>query len=164
MPGWPAPVAGQPVIVIRTARLAERLALIELQRRASLANPGDRAVIEAHPEAVDTPAEQFEAGQVFVAEFDGAVQGFSALVPRADGDLELDALFVDPAMWRRGIAMALIADGVQRARTSGIEAIRVIGNPHARAFYLAAGFVETGPTQTEFGPASTYLLTIPRAN
>lgn len=144
------PAGVQPVIAIRTARADERHALIELQRRASLANPGDRAALEAHPEAVDTPAEQFEAGQVFVAELDGAVQGFSALVPRDDGDLELDALFVDPPMWRRGIAMELVAD-----------AVRVIGNPHAHAFYLAAGFVETGAAETQFGPAPTYVLAIP---
>lgn len=66
-----------------------------------MANPGDRAAIEAHPDAVDTPADQFQAGQVFVAEGNGVVQAFSAFAPRDDGGMELDALFVEPALWRR---------------------------------------------------------------
>lgn len=36
----------------------------------------------------------------------------------------------------------------------------MIGNPHAQAFYLEIGFVETGMAQTEFGPASRYLLSL----
>ncbi|MEO8093945.1 MAG: GNAT family N-acetyltransferase [Pseudolysinimonas sp.] len=146
------------MITIRTARTDERLDLIELQRRASLANPGDRAAMEAHPEAVDTPAEQFEAGQVTVAEIDGAVLGFAALIPRDDGNLELDALFTEPAAWRQGIARALVQHGADRARADGISAIHVIGNPHAAEFYLAVGFVPIGPADTEFGPATAYEL------
>jgi GNAT superfamily N-acetyltransferase len=145
---------------VRIARIEERAALIELQRRASLANPGDRAVLEAHPEAIDTPREQFEAGQVVVADVGGEVAGFAAYLPRADGAFELDALFVEPAMWRRGIARVLIGYGRDLARGSGAPAIHVIGNPHARDFYLALGFGPAGTAETQFGPATEYVLTL----
>ncbi|MEO8262166.1 MAG: GNAT family N-acetyltransferase [Pseudolysinimonas sp.] len=146
------------MIRIRIARPDERLDIIELQRRASLANPGDRNVLLEHPEAVDTPAEQFTAGQVSVAEIDGVVLGFAALIPRDDGNLELDALFTEPTAWRRGIARALVAHGAERARADGVAAIHVIGNPHAEQFYLAAGFVPLGIADTEFGPGTEYEL------
>lgn len=141
---------------LRIARADERAALIELQRRASLANPGDRAAILAHPEAVNTPLEQFEAGQVVLAEDDGRVLGFAALIPRPDGDVELDALFTEPDAWRRGVGRALVEHCSVVARAAGASAIRVIGNPHAAQFYLATGFKLVGETRTEFGPGGLY--------
>ena len=53
---------------IRTARSDERAALIELQRRASLALDEHREQLEANPDAIDLPAEQLALGQVQVAE------------------------------------------------------------------------------------------------
>jgi hypothetical protein len=64
---------------IRLALASEPRALEALQMRASLANPGDR---------------------------EGVVQGFAAILPREDGDVELDALFVEPNTWRRGCGRA----------------------------------------------------------
>lgn len=49
---------------IRTARPDERCDLNELQRRESLANPGDRDVLLEHPEVIDTPAERGRADGV----------------------------------------------------------------------------------------------------
>jgi N-acetylglutamate synthase-like GNAT family acetyltransferase len=54
------------------------------------------------------PPEQIAAGAVFVLEQNGTIAGFAALLPRADGDAELDALFVDPAMRRCGIERSLV--------------------------------------------------------
>ena len=74
-----------------------------LQWRASLGNPGDRDALLANPDAIALPIEQIENGCVFVAERDGDVAGFAAVVPRSDGGAELDALFVEPHLWNRGI-------------------------------------------------------------
>ena len=51
-------------VTIRPARVDEQPALESLQRRASLANPGDREALLAHPEAIALPVEQLEAGAV----------------------------------------------------------------------------------------------------
>jgi GNAT superfamily N-acetyltransferase len=74
-----------------------------LQLRASLTNAGDREALLAHPDAIALPVAQIAAAGVFVAEWRGTIVGFAAVEPRADGESELDALFVDPNMRRRGM-------------------------------------------------------------
>lgn len=140
-------------MTIRTALPVECKALEDLQRRASLGNEGDRDALLRHPDAIDLPAEQIVSGGVFVLEQDGAVVGFSAILPRADGDMELDALFVEPASQRRGIGRRLIEHCAQVARSCGANALHVVGNSHAQAFYLSCGFTITGPFETRFGSA-----------
>lgn len=137
---------------LRPALPAERRLLEALQTRASLGNAGDRAALLRHPDAIDIPLEQLERGQVSVAESDGAIVGFVAVVPRDDGNAELDALFVEPVRWRRGIGRALLTHAVGIARANGAEALHVVGNPHAEAFYRANGFETTGTFKTRFGP------------
>lgn len=139
--------------VIRRAVAAEQKALEELERRAGLANPGDREAILAHPEIIEVPLEQIESGDVFVVETNGVAAGFATLKPRPDGDTELDGLFVDPEMQRRGLGRSLVEHCAEIARTKGFANLCVIGNFHAQAFYLACGFSEIGTTQTRFGPA-----------
>src|SRR5580658_10365360 len=80
-------------IAIRCAISSEREALEALQRRASLANAGDRDGILAHPDAIEVSVRQLESGQVYVAEWDGTIVGFAAILAREDGDTELDAIF-----------------------------------------------------------------------
>jgi GNAT superfamily N-acetyltransferase len=138
-------------IVIRTATVAEQKALEALQWRASLTNDGDRDSLLANPDAISIPLEQLVAGRVFVAELAGITVGFSAIEPRSDGDAELDALFVEPAFRRRGIARLLVDRCAAAARTRGSNTLHVTGNPHAEAFYLACGFRQVGTTQTRFG-------------
>ena len=89
---------------------------------------------------------------MFVAEDGAARLGFAAILPRDDGDLELDGLFVDPVVQRRGAGLALVEHCAKVGRASGAGALHVVGNPHAAEFYAAAGFVVTGSFQTRFGP------------
>jgi len=139
-------------VTIRTARVDELESLEALQRRASLANPGDREAILAHPEAIVIPLNQLTDGQVFVAESHGSLLGFSAVLDREDGQTELDGLFVEPSLWRAGVGRLL----VERAKSYGHDHaavwLHVVGNPHAEGFYEACGFVTYGSQQTEFGP------------
>ena len=93
---------------IRLALPSEKLELEQLQTRASLANDGDRDALLAHPDAIQVPVEQIAGGRVFVSECQGAIVGFAAIETREDGEIELDGLFVDPSMQRRGIAKSLI--------------------------------------------------------
>lgn len=138
-------------LTIRRADRRERQALERLQERASLANPGDRAAILAHPEVIDVPAAQIEAGQVFVAERSGLIVGFAAILPRSDGDTELDGLFVEPDCWDQGIGRVLVEYCANIAQRGGSAALQVIGNPHAEGFYLRCGFTRSASAQTRFG-------------
>ena len=139
-------------VAIRPALLHEQQVLQELQRRASLANAGDREAILAHPDAIEIPLDQIVSGHVFVLESESTLAGFAAVLTRADGDAELDALFVDPHLQRRGFGRSLVDHCAAIARIRGSTALYVIGNPHAQEFYLSCGFVSLRITETRFGP------------
>ena len=138
-------------IDIRLATLHERTSLEALQWRASLANPGDRAALLGHPDAIALPPEHITGGHVFVAERLGQVLGFAAILPRPDGDAELDALFVEPRVWNHGVGRLLIDHCAMVANQRGAQLLHVVGNPHAQGFYLACGFRATGTVTTRFG-------------
>jgi GNAT superfamily N-acetyltransferase len=139
-------------LVIRLAIISEQKALEALQWRASLSNAGDRDALLANPDAIELPVEQIASDAVFVAEWNGAIAGFCSLLPRTDGDGELDALFVEPTLRRMGIGRALIEHCVLAAQRQGWAGLRVVGNPHAWDFYKACGFISIGTTETRFGP------------
>jgi GNAT superfamily N-acetyltransferase len=138
-------------VVIRPAHQAERALLEALQWRASLANPGDRDSLLANPDAIVVPAEQIADGHVFVAENDDVIVGFAAVLPRPDGNAELDALFVEPTLWRGGVGRLLVDHCADVARRRASRILHVVGNPHAEGFYVACGFQTTGAIETRFG-------------
>ncbi len=132
-------------IIIRSARPEERLALEELQRRAALALPDYREALLAHPEAIELPMAHIERS--FVAERSGERLGFAVVLPRTDGNSELDGLFVEPACWKQGIGRLLVAEAARRAA----GALCVVANPTALGFYRSCGFERTGEAETQFG-------------
>jgi N-acetylglutamate synthase-like GNAT family acetyltransferase len=138
-------------ILIRPAIVSEQKALEALQMRASLNNAGDRDALLANPDAIELPLEQISANRVFIAERDGAILGFSAVLPRDDGETELDALFVEPTLWRSGVGRLLVEHCAEVARAQGSSLLHVVGNPHAQGFYAACGFKMTGTVGTRFG-------------
>lgn len=139
-------------MIIRPAIPAERRSLEALQWRASLGNEGDRDALLRHPDAIDLPLEQIAGGGVFVLEQDGAIAGFAAILPRDDGDMDLDALFVEPTLQRSGLGRKLIDHCAEKARLMGSSALHVVGNIHAKPFYLTCGFTVVGTFETRFGP------------
>lgn len=138
-------------VSIRPARPDEQAMLESLQRRASLSNPGDRDALLAHPDAIALPIEQLAASCVFVAERAGVVAGFAAVVARPDGGAELDALFVEPHLWKHGIGRRLVEHVAEVARARAVTFLHVVGNPHAEGFYVSCGFRVTGTVDTRFG-------------
>ena len=134
-------------LVIRPARPEEHEQLEDLQRRASLALPDYREQLEANPEAIHLPPAQIANGQVLVAELDGGIAGFAAVVGG-----ELDGLFVDPELWGHGIGRALTHAAVHDARRRGFT-LWVIVAPRPRGFYERCGFSVEGEATTRFGPA-----------
>jgi GNAT superfamily N-acetyltransferase len=136
---------------VRVALSSEKNELEQLQLRASLNNPGDREAILANPDAIALSPEHITDGRVFVAEVDNSIKAFATILPREDGDVDLDALFVDPESLRQGLGRKLIDHCIQVARNMGSDIIHVIGNPHADDFYTACGFETTGTEKTQFG-------------
>jgi GNAT superfamily N-acetyltransferase len=134
-------------LTLRLARPEEHDLLQQLQRRASIELPEYRDELVVDPEAIYLPEGQIANGQVIVAEIDGVIAGFAAVVGG-----ELDGLFVEPDLWGQGIGRTLIDAAVHEARRRGL-ALTVIANPRARRFYENCGFAVEGEVQTRFGPA-----------
>ena len=144
-----------PTMTIRKAEPGEREALEALQRRASLMWEEHRDALLAHPDAIDLPADQIAAGHVFVCEHHGEVAGFGVVLPREDGQAELDGLFVEPAAWGRGVGRRLIGEAERLAMSRVATTLHVIANARALGFYTACGFELDGQAQTRFGVACT---------
>jgi GNAT superfamily N-acetyltransferase len=142
-------------IRIRQARLTERKALEALQWRASLVWEETRELLLAHPDAIELPTAHIAEGHTIVAEVDNAITGFAVVLPREDGESELDGLFVEPGRWRKGIGRALVQGVAQIARRRNSKHLCVIGNERARAFYISCGFVPIGESITRFGAGLT---------
>jgi len=140
-------------IELRPARADERKALEALQLRASIAHPDYREVLLANPEVIVLPDEQIAAGQVIVAEDDGSLRGFAVVLPRDDGQAELDGLFVEPDQWRGGVGRRMVEWAETYAASFGASRLCVIANPTALDFYRAVGFVQTGVAETQFDTA-----------
>ena len=134
-------------IVLRLARPDEHEELEQLQAHASLELRDYREQLVANPDALHLPPAQIANGQVIVAEYNGQIAGFAAVVGG-----ELDGLFVEPDLWGRGIGRALVGAATQEARKRGL-ALTVIASPSARRFYEICGFSIEGEAQTRFGPA-----------
>ena len=151
--------------MIRTAVAADLPELQRVYRAASLSNEGDAPLLLASPGFLAFPGDAIAAGgtRVEVDVPGDCVVGFATVVVDEHGDLQLDDLFVDPDRRRRGTARRLVLDAVTRARGGGHGGLFVIANPHAAAFYDAAGFVDVGPADTELGTGRRMRLAIDRS-
>jgi ribosomal protein S18 acetylase RimI-like enzyme len=157
LPGIPGLLV-HTVAMIRLGTSADLPAAAGVYRRASLSNAGDRDNLLAHPEYLILAPEGLAEGRTYVAEEDGSVVGFATWA-QIDGTMELEDLFVDPDCRRRGIATALVSRIVDVVRARGGQCLEVTANPHAQGFYSAAGFVDCGIAETEFGAAPRKRLT-----
>ena len=111
-----------------------------------------REELLAHRDAIELPLEHLNAGHTYVAERDGQILGFCVVLPRPDGDADLDGLFVEPAVWGRGIGRRLVQEAECAAASRGAQWLYVIGNPKAQGFYQVCNFERVGVEQTRFGP------------
>lgn len=122
-----------------------------LKLRASLAWGDHVEELLALPEARIFP--QPHLPFAIVAELDGAIAGFATLLPPANGEAEVEDLFVDPPLWRRGVGRALMTALEARALSLGASSLHVIANNRALPFYRSAGFEIVGTVATRFAPA-----------
>ena len=136
---------------VRPALPEERAALEALQWRASLMWEEDRDALLAHPDAITLPVAQIGEGRVVVAEMENKAVGFAVMLPRPDGDADLDGLFVEPAIWRAGIGRRLVREVEIIAARANAGFLYVVTNHRAQGFYAACGFALIGEEPTRFG-------------
>lgn len=148
---------------VRWATPEDLAALRDIYRRSSLSNVNDREALLGSPDVLEWDGNGVATGRTRVAaDGHGRILGFATVVP-FDIGLELEDLFVDPDVMRRGIATQLLTVLVEEAARAGAPWIEVTANPHAAEFYAAIGFVAVGLAQTTFGAAPRLRLNVVRA-
>lgn len=86
------------------------------------------------------------AHSVFVLEVDRQVIGFYALGKVENGEVELEALFLEPSAIGGGLGGALMDHATERALELGARTMLIHGDPHATKFYVAKGAEQIGTT------------------
>lgn len=138
---------------LRPGRPEDQPQLLAIVWATVMDSDSDREALLARPELVEVPIEHLGAETCVVVEVEGAPAGFATVLPRTDGQAELDGLFVLPQRQRLGLGRALVAEAAQRARAMGATVLHVVANEDANAFYRAVGFVQTGTAPTALKPA-----------
>jgi GNAT superfamily N-acetyltransferase len=84
-----------------------------------------------------------------VAVIDKTIVGFYELEGLSGDEIELDALFVEPAHIGTGIGKALIERAKEHAVNLGATKINIQGDPNADKFYRSAGGLPTGSKESQ---------------
>ena len=88
------------------------------------------------------------AHETFMAELDGEIVGFHALVETPES-WRLEHLWVLPKAIGRGLGRSLFSDAAARAIEHGALCLTIEADPHAEPFYKHMGAVRTGVITSE---------------
>ena len=125
---------------IRRACEADAAQLSELAFRSKASNGYDDRFMEAcRAELTIRPAD-FAKRDFWIAENDaGAILGFAGLWHVADGLVEVDPIYVEPAIKGQGVGQILWRQLEEHARTTGASKIGLDSDPFAVPFYQRMG-------------------------
>ncbi len=130
-------------MIVRRATEADLAVVRELWEEFETEVPGPPYLSETWEE--EGMAERVRAGDVYLAEKDGAVLGLGDLRWLTGGLAWLQTIHVRPDARRRGVAKALLEEAISaaEARGCGHLGLEVLtANSEARAFYDRLGFAE----------------------
>ena len=123
-------------VLVRRYEDADWDAICRIHDAARLDELRSSVGLEAFLSLADTyEAEDLFGNPVWVAELDDEVAGFIAASPT-----EITWIYVDPLLYRRGVARALMNEVFAHA-ADRVELEVLEGNASARAFYESLGFV-----------------------
>ena len=88
------------------------------------------------------------ANEVYVAESEGEVLGFYALIVR-DDKAELDHMWVAPAHIGASVGKELFIHAMQTAAGQHISAVEILSDPNAEGFYRKMGAHRIGEIVSE---------------
>lgn len=138
-------------VAVRLAKPSECALLSDLAFRSKAYWGYSTDFMEACREELRIEALDLQSSDqcVWLAEHEDAILGYYALKYLSRDDVELDALFVEPEYIGNGVGKTLIEHAKVQAQANGRSRIIVQGDPHATAFYLAAGGVQIGERESE---------------
>ena len=139
---------------IRTARADEAKLLGDLALRSKAHWGYSPEFIEACRNELSYSEDEVQSEHMrfFVLVSASAVIGFYALTRQSRTEIELEALFVEPAFIGKGFGRLLVEHAKLVAANLGATKLIIQGDPNAEHFYLAAGGVLTGTRESDSIP------------
>ncbi len=131
------------MLKIRPATPEEAATLTELALRSKAHWGYDADFLRDCREDLTITPTYVQENPVYVAEDDGEIAGFYTL-RRAQEDVELDFLYVEPAAIGKGCGRLLWRHAVEHARSLGFGRMLIHSDPHAENFYRAMGAERIG--------------------
>jgi GNAT superfamily N-acetyltransferase len=146
---------------IRPARVDEARLLSDLALRSKAHWGYSPEFIERCREELSYSEEQLLAERMrfFVIESEQRIAGFYALRRLSATEIELEAMFVEPAFIGQGFGRVLIEHAKSVAAAMGAKQVIVQSDPYAERFYVAAGGIVTGTKESASIPGR-YLPTL----
>ncbi len=132
---------------LREAKINEGPLLSDLAFRSKAYWGYSAEFMEACREELTYTDIDIENWSVIVVE-NQRVEGFYALVPLSDTEVELEALFVEPDAIGQGYGRALISHAKTTAKAMGAKTMIIQGDPNATPFYQAIGGKLTGERES----------------
>lgn len=83
-----------------------------------------------------------------IGEIEGAIVGYMGVAQLAKNAYELDALFVDPAFFGKGIGRELLEHALESVCTHKDWSLIVQSDPNAANFYRACGGLKIGESES----------------
>ncbi len=140
--------AESPTVKIRRALPAESGTLSRIAHEAKRHWGYPERWIQHWNRDLTISPELIAEADVFLAEDEGAILGFYALVVK-DGKAELDHMWVSPKHIGRGIGKELFIHSMRRAAAEAIEEVEILSDPNAAGFYKRMGAEPLGQVASE---------------
>lgn len=131
------------MLQLRNAQPHDAVALTDPAARSEAHWGYDADFMTSFREQYRITEEFIARNTVFVAEAEGRLLGFYALVPE-EGGLALEYMYLDPASLGQGLGRILWDHMTRFCRDHRIPEIHLICGPQPKAFYLRMGAVEAG--------------------
>jgi GNAT superfamily N-acetyltransferase len=93
---------------------------------------------------------------VYVAEADGSLLGFYALIVRQQ-KAELDHMWVAPSHIGMGVGKELFLHAMQRAAEENVPEVEILADPNAEGFYRKMGAHRIGESTSEIDGQARHL-------
>ena len=137
-------------IRIRRARACDAALMSSLAQRSKAHWGYSREFMEAARAELTVSAQAIEATGVdyWVGLDEQCIAGFYALGELADGEVELEAMFVDPPYIGLGVGRQLMTAAKSQARQLGARSMLIQSDPNAVPFYQAAGARQFGELES----------------
>lgn len=137
---------------IRPARPDEAHIISDLAVRSKGHWGYDAAFLEGCRIELALTPEEVASSDVFVYQDGAEIMGYYRLMPLTDDEIDLDALFVDPAVIGHGVGKRLLCHALARASQLGYQAMTIQSDPHAEGFYQAMGAKRVGEQESSVTP------------